>query len=931
MQPSGDVHHVRGFNGNVALQGEAGKKVLIPDVLYVPGVQANLVLVGQLKESGVKLQVDGDKLQLVLVAGDVLGRAHYTGRVLCTDLHPCLTKSTSVLIDVVALRTIASATKSTPDMWHARLAHVSVDTIKSSEKQEVATDLVIKPSAGTDLLCVSCVGGKLARHTFPHKGSDAEEPLAVVHIDLCGPFRVAAKDGSVYLILLKNQKAHFMWVKLVAKKSDVLQLFEKWLSEAVWVRNSLEQSTLQPGMTLHQLLTGKKPDLTLACVWGCMVQFVVPEQQRGGKLAPKARWGLHFEVSLESKGWEVLDLADNKLVTTVEAIFYETMLLEVWKVKYGPASGRAPVIPPTLASSGSVLTSPAPTALLPAVPSTSPLVADLPKLTSLSAIGTKGRIVAAPDHGIAGGRRDEVHLGAQVIDDRGADTRGANGRGAVNRGAVVEVARGADGGREVGRGADIGTNARQVVKGFTQVYNVDYDKTYAPVRSYITLSIFLNIVIVLELHLMQLDMKNDFLQSKLDQVLYMYQPNYYDDGTSRVCKLLKRLYGLKQSPLLWYSALDDVLTGAGWRKSQVDEPLYFKQAYVDKMLLRFMKTSVSIDAYVELTVDDEEFQSRKKEEYWQKSEYMAVTEAGKKARRLRFLLAEFQLLDAWMPIIMRVDNQSAITVAEGLGLRVNLKHMERRYIWLHLMVKRGKFTLKYIPTIEQPADFLTKAQHFLAFNRCSVALGQVVGGPRVWVTKHELGKGVLTEVGPALAWANWNSWSEQVDPSGSILCMGPPNTSATATLSIARLGRAQPTYLARGHFSSRRAPRGARRFSDRRATLGAARRPTLPIVRPVARGGALPVARPGAHGGFVARGARARPPSSPDAAPTGARAAPIPVACRGDPGGGRDRRGPRVGLSCLRRGPALHLSCPGPVAALPPLTSLPAIYGPALC
>ncbi|CAI7792927.1 unnamed protein product [Closterium sp. NIES-54] len=567
MQPSGDVHHVRGFNGNVALQGEAGKKVLIPDVLYVPGVQANLVLVGQLKESGVKLQVDGDKLQLVLVAGDVLGRAHYTGRVLCTDLHPCLTKSTSVLIDVVALRTIASATKSTPDMWHARLAHVSVDTIKSSEKQEVATDLVIKPSAGTDLLCVSCVGGKLARHTFPHKGSDAEEPLAVVHIDLCGPFRVAAKDGSVYLILLKNQKAHFMWVKLVAKKSDVLQLFEKWLSEAVWVRNSLEQSTLQPGMTLHQLLTGKKPDLTLACVWGCMVQFVVPEQQRGGKLAPKARWGLHFEVSLESKGWEVLDLADNKLVTTVEAIFYETMLLEVWKVKYGPASGRAPVIPPTLASSGSVLTSPAPTALLPAVPSTSPLVADLPKLTSLSAIGTKGRIVAAPDHGIAGGRRDEVHLGAQVIDDRGADTRGANGRGAVNRGAVVEVARGADGGREVGRGADIGT-----------VYNVDYDKTYAPVRSYITLSIFLNIVIVLELHLMQLDMKNDFLQSKLDQVLYMYQPNYYDDGTSRVCKLLKRLYGLKQSPLLWYSALDDVLTGAGWRKSQVDEPLYFKVA-----------------------------------------------------------------------------------------------------------------------------------------------------------------------------------------------------------------------------------------------------------------------------------------------------------------------------------------------------------------
>ncbi|CAI7813160.1 unnamed protein product [Closterium sp. NIES-53] len=51
LQPSGDVKHVRGFNealqdvqgwGTVALQGEAGKQVLIPDVLYVPGMHANL-------------------------------------------------------------------------------------------------------------------------------------------------------------------------------------------------------------------------------------------------------------------------------------------------------------------------------------------------------------------------------------------------------------------------------------------------------------------------------------------------------------------------------------------------------------------------------------------------------------------------------------------------------------------------------------------------------------------------------------------------------------------------------------------------------------------------------------------------------------------------------------------------------------------------
>ncbi|CAI6010658.1 unnamed protein product [Closterium sp. NIES-65] len=359
MGPSDGVKHVRGFKGalqpvkgrgTVALQGEAGKRVLIPDVLYLPGVQANLLSAGQLKESGVLLQGDGDEILLVAANGEVLGRARYTGRVLCTDLRPCSTQSPST--EVVALRTIISATKTTPDRMHARLAHVSVDTIKSSVKHDVATGLDITLSTGADPPCVSCAGGKLARHTFPAKGSDAAEALAVVHIDLCGPFRVAAKDGSLYFLLLKDRHTQFVWTMPVARKSDVLREFQRWLAlverqtkksvlslrsdrggeflgkaftdfvdgkgivhdltcpytpqqngmaeremrtvvesvrtmllhmsvqhhwwhlalrQAVWVRNCLERSTTPPGTTPYQLLTGQKPDLTLARVWGCMV------------------------------------------------------------------------------------------------------------------------------------------------------------------------------------------------------------------------------------------------------------------------------------------------------------------------------------------------------------------------------------------------------------------------------------------------------------------------------------------------------------------------------------------------------------------------------------------------------------------------------------------------------------------------------------
>ncbi|CAI7731278.1 unnamed protein product [Closterium sp. NIES-53] len=372
LQPNGDVKHVRGFNGalqdvqgrgTVTLQGEAGRQVLIPDVLYVPGVRANLFLAGQLKENGVKLQDDGDGMLLISAAGDILAQAFYTG-------------------------------------LHARLAHVDMNTIRSSAKHEVATGLDLKSATSTDLLCVSCVGEKLARHTFPDQGSDADNVLAVVHVDLCGPLRVAAKDGSLYFLLLKDRKTRYVWVRPVAKKSDALQEFVQWLAvterqtkksvlmlrsdqggeflgkqftnfvngkgivhdltcpdtpqqngmaeremrtvvesvrtmllhmgmqhhwwhlalrQTVWVRNSLERSTLQPGTTPYQLLTGKKPDLSLARVWGCIAQFLVPEQQRGGKLQLKARWGLHLGVSEKSKGWDLLDIADNRVVTTVGA------------------------------------------------------------------------------------------------------------------------------------------------------------------------------------------------------------------------------------------------------------------------------------------------------------------------------------------------------------------------------------------------------------------------------------------------------------------------------------------------------------------------------------------------------------------------------------------------------------------------------------
>ncbi|CAI5985235.1 unnamed protein product [Closterium sp. NIES-65] len=121
----------------------------------------------------------------------------------------------------------------------------------------------------------------------------------------------------------------------------------------------------------------------------------------------------------ESKGWEVLNLTDNKVVTSVEEIFYETLSLEVWKSKYGPASGRTQAHPPTDTSTATVPllaevdepTDEDVVEVLPPPPILAPPnpVADRPTSTPMSATGDEGSLVAspvAPASGTAGSRQD---------------------------------------------------------------------------------------------------------------------------------------------------------------------------------------------------------------------------------------------------------------------------------------------------------------------------------------------------------------------------------------------------------------------------------------------------------------------------------------------------------------------------------------------
>lgn len=136
--------------------------------------------------------------------------------------------------------------------------------------------------------------------------------------------------------------------------------------------------------------------------------------------------------------------------------------------------------------------------------------------------------------------------------------------------------------------------ARLVVKGYAQKHGIDYEETYAPVVRHTSIRFLLAIAAKFDLNIHQMDAVTAFLQGTLDECILMNQPECFHDGSSKVCRLKKSIYGLKQASRVWNSKLNEALTELGLVRSNADPCIYYSMennrmaiiaVYVDDILL----------------------------------------------------------------------------------------------------------------------------------------------------------------------------------------------------------------------------------------------------------------------------------------------------------------------------------------------------------
>ncbi|RAW37072.1 hypothetical protein PC110_g6641 [Phytophthora cactorum] len=155
------------------------------------------------------------------------------------------------------------------------------------------------------------------------------------------------------------------------------------------------------------------------------------------------------------------------------------------------------------------------------------------------------------------------------------------------------------------RGEVIRHRAPITIKGCQQEYGVKFWNTYAPVVSFEAVKLVLLLALHCGLLCEHIDFVMAFLNGPIgeDVEIYMEMPEYFNDGTGRVCKLLRSLYGLKEAPLIWYKMLDEHLRACEFNRSKIDNGVYwcvangspiFLTVYVDDLVIAAIAENITL-------------------------------------------------------------------------------------------------------------------------------------------------------------------------------------------------------------------------------------------------------------------------------------------------------------------------------------------------
>ncbi|GJX16970.1 retrovirus-related pol polyprotein from transposon TNT 1-94 [Tanacetum coccineum] len=198
--------------------------ITICHVYYVEGLGHNLFSVGQFCDGDLEVAFRSKTCYVRNLEGDDLltgGRESNLYTISISDMAAS---------SPVCLMSKATSTKSW--LWHRRLSHLNFGTINDLTRLDLVDGLP-KFKYGKDHLCSACERGKSKKASHPLKLVPSDHSkLELLHMDLCGPMRVASINGKKYILVIVDDYSRYTWVYFLHSKDETPEIIKKFIAQA---------------------------------------------------------------------------------------------------------------------------------------------------------------------------------------------------------------------------------------------------------------------------------------------------------------------------------------------------------------------------------------------------------------------------------------------------------------------------------------------------------------------------------------------------------------------------------------------------------------------------------------------------------------------------------------------------------------------------
>ncbi|GJX71902.1 retrovirus-related pol polyprotein from transposon TNT 1-94 [Tanacetum coccineum] len=224
--------------------------ITINRVYYVEGLNHNLFSVGQFCDADLEVAFQKSTCFVRDLQGNDLLTGNRGSNLYTISLQET-TSSTPICL-------MAKASPTQAWLWHRRLSHLNFDYINLLSKKDVVIGLP-KLKYVKDQLCSSCEVSKAKRSSFKTKAVPSSKGrLNLLHMDLCGPMRVASINGKKYILdeipeVLKD------FLTMIQRNLQALVIFVRTDRGTEFLNKTLNAFFKEEGIK-HQTSTPRIPE-----------------------------------------------------------------------------------------------------------------------------------------------------------------------------------------------------------------------------------------------------------------------------------------------------------------------------------------------------------------------------------------------------------------------------------------------------------------------------------------------------------------------------------------------------------------------------------------------------------------------------------------------------------------------------------------------